>query len=151
MGIASQWPAILWEEGGFVHRDKAPTGVKTVFVDGQIRLMQSFIHENATWREFVSYMFISYIRRLHATYDVVVLAFDNYTSVPLYKSIEQQRRSENNASFVFTTGQDLPGKPPKQEIWTSALMNRAFKTKVLPHKYTSVCNMYEKRIDTQAI
>jgi hypothetical protein len=138
MGIAPAWPAILSEEGGFTLIDKPPTGVKTIFCDFQIRLMQSFVPPGVTWREFVKNMFISYIRRQHTMYDVVIISFDDPAQVPLYKSIEQQRRSNKNTTFSFTSGQNLPSNPPSQDIWPSALLNRAFKLQVYFQNTVSV-------------
>ena len=141
MGISSDWPRIFAGENAnsnFATPDAVPNNIRSVFIDGQIRLMQSFVKQGISWREFVDYMFISHIQKQHLKYDTVVLAFDNYDSVPLYKSIEQQRRSSvNKKIFKFETGEELPAKPPPQDIWVLALQNRIFKKTVI----SIICNL----------
>jgi len=65
----------------------------TVFVDEQILLMKSTIPEGRTlWKEFVDRNFVRKLVDLHRRFETVIIAFDYYEQVPLYKSIEQTRR-----------------------------------------------------------
>lgn len=148
MGISRDW-CVLWNEedtdGVFTKKDIVPHNVQSVFIDGQIKLMQSFIKDGSSWNDFVNYTFNALVQRQHEKYDTVVLAFDNYMSVPLYKSIEQQRRINPKFTFKFETGQELPSKPPAQDIWTSALQNRNFKTTVICIICNLIASSYQPR------
>lgn len=57
---------------------------------------------------------------------------DNYNEVPLYKTIEQLKRSTlKHKPFHFQEGDKAPERPPSQDIWQAALQNRKFKTVVI--------------------
>jgi len=131
MGIHNQWPREWREEGGefIVENVKC----KTIFIDAQILLMKSHVKEtDTTWREFVMRNFSQTVSRYHTKADTVILSFDNYDSVPIFKSIEQNRRiSTNKTSFNFKKGENLPNRPPEQQIWVQALQNRTFKSNII--------------------
>tara|TARA_B100000405_G_scaffold108521_1_gene75817 strand:- start:2524 stop:3846 length:1323 start_codon:yes stop_codon:yes gene_type:complete len=134
MGIDSLWPRILKGEGE-EYVEKKPLGehVKTCFVDGQVMLMKSTMPPHVTtWDQFVTHNFCSKIQRLHSTYHNVILSFDNYHEVPIYKSIEQAKRSTvNRKPFNFEKGDSFPDRPPGGDVWSDALMNRNYKTMVI--------------------
>ena len=131
MGIHNQWPREWREEGGefIVENVKC----KTIFIDAQILLMKSHVKEtDTTWREFVMRNFSQTVSRYHTKADTVILSFDNYDSVPIFKSIEQNRKiSTNKTSFNFKKGENLPNRPPEQQIWVQALQNRTFKSNII--------------------
>ena len=79
MGIDSLWPRILRSEGDTYVEKGDPSDVKTIFVDGQVMLMKSTMPTHVTtWEQFVSFNFSSKIQRLHRSYEIVILSFDNY-------------------------------------------------------------------------
>jgi len=66
------------------------------------------------------------VSRHYAKADTVIFSFDNYDSVLIFKSIEQNRRiNANKTGFDFKKGENLPNCPPEQKIWVQALQNRA--------------------------
>jgi len=131
MGINPQWPREWKEEGEeFV---AANVRCKTIFIDGQILLMKSHVKDtDTTWREFVRRNFLQIIARHHASADTVIMSFDNYDNVPIFKSIEQNRRiSSSQQVYQFKHGDQLPNGPPTQEVWVRALQNRIFKSNII--------------------
>ena len=131
MGINNQWPREWKEEGDeFVVEN---IKCKTVFIDAQILLMKSNVKDTDTsWREFVKRNFFQVVSRYHAKSDTVIVSFDNYDNVPIFKSIEQNRRVDvSKTSFDFKKGDALPSCPPKQNIWVQALQNRTFKSNII--------------------
>lgn len=79
MGIDSLWPRILRSEGDTYVEKGDPSDVKTIFVDGQVMLMKSTMPPHVTtWEQFVSFNFSSKIQRMHRSYEIVILSFDNY-------------------------------------------------------------------------
>ena len=131
MGINPKWPCEWKEEGEeFIASN---VKCKTIFIDGQILLMKSHIKETDTsWREFVRRNFSQIISRYHTTADTVIMSFDNYDSVPVFKSIEQNRRIDCTKSvYAFKAGDQLPNCPPSQDVWTRALQNRIFKSNII--------------------
>lgn len=131
MGINPQWPKEWKEEGDeFV---EANVRCKSIFIDGQILLMKSHIKDtDTTWREFVRRNFSQVISRHHTSADTVIMSFDNYDNVPIFKSIEQNRRiSASHSVYQFKNGDQLPNCPPSQEVWVRALQNRVFKSNII--------------------
>jgi len=132
MGIHQEW-AKEWR------RDQGDAFVvthmkcKTIFIDAQVQLMKSFVRENeTTWREFIHRTFFSQLTHYHHKFDTVIICFDNYANVPIFKSIEQSKRvSGNKFTFKFDSSDTLPTGPCEQKIWVQALQNRSFKTKVI--------------------
>ena len=122
----------IWKsEGGEYIADKVPADTKTIFIDGQIILMQSRVDGCRSWRDFALKAFGRRLESAHALFDHVILAFDNYKATPIFKSIEQAKRTKASSGFVFTAGQKLQDTPPPPEVWPSALQNRAFKSHVI--------------------
>ncbi len=143
MGIDSLWPRILKTEGDEFVVKKAP--VETCFVDGQVMLMRSVVPDHVkTWRDFVEYNYMRKLRSLHGEFKRVILAFDNYESVPVYKTIEQLKRSNlNQKTFDFQNGDKIPERPPCQDTWVLALQNRTFKTVVISVISRILANCYK--------
>lgn len=133
MGIDALWPKIFKAEGDEYIETKPLTNVHTVFIDGQVMLMKSTIPEHVTtWKQFVDFNFTRKINSLHTTYRNVIISFDNYEAVPVYKSIEQLKRSSlNRKPFDFERGAPMPVRPPKGEVWADAMQNRNYKTAVI--------------------
>jgi len=131
MGINSKWPCEWKKEGEeFIAGN---VKCKTIFIDGQIILMKSHVKDTDTsWREFVRRNFSQVISRYHTTADTVIMSFDNYDSVPIFKSIEQNCRiNATQPVYQFKAGDQLPNGPPPQDVWTWALQNRVFKSNII--------------------
>ena len=122
----------IWKsEGAEYITEKVPADTKTIFIDGQIILMQSRVDGCRTWREFALNVFGRRLQSAHAAFDHVILAFDNYKATPVFKSIEQAKRVKTSAGFAFTAGQKLQDTPPPPAVWPSALQNRTFKSHLI--------------------
>jgi hypothetical protein len=147
MGIHGDWARIWKAEGTAYVQKELHAGVATVFVDGQILLMKSTIPEGgASWPEYVERNFTRRLLELHRRYQTVILAFDNYEEVPVYKSIEQERRvapSKGKAVFAFKAGDQIPARPPRQDVWAAAMLNRTFKTNVISMITTLLARTYD--------
>ena len=108
---------------------------KTIFIDAQIQLMKSFVKEDeSSWREFIHCTFMVPIADFHQRYNTVIVCFDNYQYVLIFKSIEQSKRVAGSAStdtFQFKAGDALPDMPHAQKIWVQALQNRSFKSNII--------------------
>jgi len=133
MGFDGQWPKFWGQQSHmFVVQRVA---CKTIFIDAQIQLMKSFVKEDeGSWREFIHRTFFAPIAEFHRHYDTVIVCFDNYQNVPIFKSIEQSKRVSASAqtnTFKFKTGDALPNKPYEQRIWVQALQNRSFKSNII--------------------
>lgn len=135
MGIDPLWPRIYKAEGDEYIESKVPSQVHTAFVDGQVMLMKSTIPQSGiikTWEDFVNYNFTAKLHRLHASFKNVILSFDNYEQVPIFKTLEQLKRSAaSRKNFDFSSGDKIPDKPPHPDVWSHALQNRNYKTVVI--------------------
>ena len=131
MGINSDWPKVWKDEGSAFIADKIPRDTSTIFIDGQILLMQSKVEGQKTWRDFALNFFGHRLSRAHGSFDHIVLAFDNYRVIPVFKSIEQAKRVKRGAPFPFHDGDALGDGPPDPVVWGSALQNRTYKTHVI--------------------
>jgi len=133
MGFDSQWPKIWNEESDAFVVERVTC--KTIFIDAQIQLMKSFVKEDeASWRQFVQRTFFAPIAEFHRRYDTVIVCFDNYQNVPIFKSIEQSKRTSASAptnTFMFKAGDTLPSRPYEQKLWVQALQNRSFKSNII--------------------
>lgn len=146
MGIHQDWWKEIKRENGefndFVLRDGySPRSATTFFIDGQIRLMRSYMSDDYSWETFIDNNFFKYVEKAHDKYENVIISFDNYNAVPAYKSIEQTRRTAQNKSgnkFGFDMEDTLPKRPPMKSVWNLALENRIFKTKLI----TSICKAF---------
>jgi len=153
MGIHADWAKIWKAEGSeYVESDK---GVKTVFVDGQILLMKSTIPDTgSSWKDFVDRNFTRRLVALHRKYEHVIISFDNYEQVPLYKSIEQARRvvvKETDTPFVFNVGDNVPNRPPGAKVWAKALLNRTFKTNIITMITTMLARGYDPQLQRKTL
>ena len=80
MGINGDWARIWREEGNEYVRDSV--NVDTVFMDGQIMLMQSQVSgAGMTWDEFVRRNFSARLDVRARAHSRVIIAFDNYEEV----------------------------------------------------------------------
>lgn len=115
---------------------------------GQVMLMKSTIPPHVTtWTQFVQYNFIRKLYSLHSEFPNLILSFDNYKEVPVYKTIEQLKRtSSKKAEFDFSSGDKVPTRPPSAEVWMSALQNRVFKTVVISIICKIICTDYKPPI-----
>ena len=134
MGFDSQWPKIWNQNSGLFVVERVTC--KTVFIDAQIQLMKSYVHEDEeSWRSFVQRTFFAPIAEFHRRCDTVIVCFDNYQNVPIFKSIEQSKRLSTAAAstntFRFKAGDVLPSRPYEQHIWVQALQNRTFKSNII--------------------
>lgn len=133
MTIHSEWTKILYQEcpDAFIdnfnplHYDKVNVGV----IDGHLQLM--CLNEcMISWDSFIKNMYINPIQKLYASgCHTVVLCFDAYEYVPVYKNMTQIKRCSKTKVIPFASTQSLPHKIPNEAI--KYLMNRTFKLKVI--------------------
>ena len=135
MGFDSQWPKMWGQQSSLFVVQRVVC--KTIFIDAQIQLMKSFVKEDETsWRQFIRRTFFAPVAEFHRRYDTVIVCFDNYQNVPVFKSIEQSKRTAASSAakshnFQFKAGDELPSKPYEQKIWVQALQNRSFKSNII--------------------
>ena len=130
MGFDSKWPQIWGQKSDLFVVSRVEC--RTIFIDAQIQLMKSFVKENEdSWLQFVQRTFFVPIAEFHRRYDTVIVCFDNYGNVPVFKSIEQNRRVAGGSAFKFKAGDTLPSRPCNSEIWKQALLNRSFKSNII--------------------
>ena len=153
MGIHGDWGKIWKAEGTEFIDNKAHAG--TVFVDGQILLMKSTVPEHGgSWQQYIDSNFTRRLVALHRQYETVILAFDNYEAVPLYKSIEQSRRvatAQGKRAYAFAAGDSIPGRPPSREVWAGALLNRVFKTSIISMIATVLARSYDPLLQRKVL
>lgn len=65
--------------------------------------------------------------------------------VPIYKSIEQQRRVSNKGVFAFSSGDELGSGPPDPKVWPLALQNRTYKTTLISRVCSILSNKFVPR------
>lgn len=97
-------------------------------IDGHLQLM--CLHSGlCTWERFLQFLFVNPIKKLFdAGCPVVVLCFDSYDSVPVYKSMTQQKRIAKKTP-VAEPVEELPDGIPQDAM--AYMMNRSFKLKVI--------------------
>ena len=121
-----------------LHTTQAP---KTVFIDGQIKLMCSCSIQQ--WKTFFNVQFLSTIEKAFATgAETVIVGFDDYTNVPEAKNMTQIKRSRNVPAMNFSPDDALPAIMP--ENWSAAMRNRTFKVKVIQLIVNNIRLHYEK-------
>lgn len=151
MGINSDWSRIWASEG----REYVTENVdaETVFIDGQIMLMQSQVPRcGMSWGDFVQMNFARKLVFFASKFKTVVVAFDNYESVPAYKKITQARRSAQAAEpFVFGVDDTIGDGPPAPKTWQSALLNRVYKTHVISRISSILAHTYKPAIGKEFI
>ena len=130
MTIHSDWARLLHAECPEAFHEQIPPGDYGVgVIDGHLQLM--CLHAGfQTWDTFVAAMFVRPIQQLfEAGCPTVVLCFDSYDHVPIYKSMTQLKRARPHKVCVFGPGQELPPQIPEDTM--VYLMNRHFKLKVI--------------------
>lgn len=120
----------------------------TWFIDGQIKLMKGeWVN---TWELFIQKQFFDTIdRAFEHNASVVVLGFDDYTHVPLCKSMTQRARNVKQATFTFNDGNEMPRVPP--EDWAACMRNRYFKSQVVAMVVRNVSRTYKNHEKTVII
>jgi hypothetical protein len=131
MTIHSDWGRILHSRCPDAFLPKIPTNVEfgVGVIDGHLQLM--CVNSGlVTWERFLQYLFVNPIKKLFdAGCPVVVLCFDSYDTVPVYKSMTQIKRCQKKSSVDFKPGDDLPLTIPHDTM--AFMMNRSFKLKVI--------------------
>jgi hypothetical protein len=148
MTIDSGWVQHLKRECPAAFQSTLSTRPTTWFIDGQIKLMKGeWVN---TWELFVQRQFFDTIdRAFEHNASVVVLGFDDYTHVPLCKSMTQRARNVKQAVFTFNENMTLPPKPP--DDWASCMRNRYFKSLVVAMLVRNVQRRYEAHEKTVII
>jgi hypothetical protein len=142
MTIHSDWARLLKEECPRAFLTNTPRSKFGVgIIDGHLQLM--CLHNKlSSWKCFVNYLFLRPIMKLFdAGCPRVVLCFDCYDNVPVYKNMTQLKRSKGHKVCVFNADQDLPRNIPDDPMLF--LMNRDFKKKVID----LVCTMLPKMVE----
>ena len=114
---------------------RAPAEQLSIFCGPQVR-------EGQTWLEFAEWVFMRHISRLLQLHRRVVIAFDNYGEVPVFKSIEQLKRVSNKGVFAYRVGDELGTGPPPPHVWAQALLNRDLKTAVISRICSILLNKF---------
>lgn len=145
MTINSEWVKILKTNATGAFSPKLPSNanIRTVFIDGQIKLMKSNYVQ--CWNQFVRLQFINYIEETFSRYgnEICVLGFDNYDYVPEAKGPTQRLRNKTKVQFKFEDD-TLPTKMPYD--WGAAMRNRTFKTKVIAYVIHEVRRHFQKKL-----
>jgi hypothetical protein len=146
MTIHTDWARLLHEECPEAFLKNIPRlryGVGVI--DGHLQLM--CLHTKLpSWDAFIKYLFLKPIKTLFdAGCPRVVLCFDCYDNVPVYKNMTQLKRAGKTAQqvCVFDASQDLPKNIPDDPMLY--LMNRDFKIKVID----MVCKRIPQMIELQ--
>jgi hypothetical protein len=109
--------------------------VKTVFIDGQLKLQRPNTID--TWQRWLEVQFCCNIRRYLASgVETVVLAFDNHSFSPAAKAPTQQKRKSRVIAADWHDRMPLPPSIPAE--YERLLYNRVFKTRVIQFVITSV-------------
>ena len=140
MTIDSGWAQHLKRECPTAFRPTLAMRPTTWFVDGQIKLMKGeWVN---TWELFVQRQFLDTIdRAFEHNASVVVLGFDDYTHVPLCKSMTQRARNVKQATFTWNEQLALPQKPP--DDWAACMRCRPFKAMVIQMLVRNVTRAYK--------
>jgi hypothetical protein len=109
--------------------------VKTVFIDGQLKLQRPSCIE--TWQRWLDVQFSYNIRKyLEMGVETVVLAFDNHSYSPAAKAPTQQKRKSRVITADWHDRMPLPPTIPAE--YERLLYNRTFKTRVIEFVIASV-------------
>ena len=131
MTIHSDWSRLLHEECPQAFGAQVPRSVRPQVgvIDGHLQLM--CLHKGLpSWDAFLQYLFIKPIMLLFAAgCPRVVLCFDCYDHVPIYKSMTQTKRTMKTKVCVFDPAHGLPARIPEDPMLY--LMNRSFKIKLV--------------------
>lgn len=131
MTIHSDWSRLLHSECPEAFLPSIPVDVPygVGIIDGHLQLM-CLDGRLGSWERFLQYMFVNPIKKLFdAGCPVVVLCFDSYDSVPIYKAMTQQKRASRVAAPPSCTGDELPPTIPPDAM--ACMLNRRFKLKVI--------------------
>lgn len=132
MTIHSDWARILHDECPDAFTAKPPASQKKFevgIIDGHLQLMRLDVRMQ-TWECFIRNQFLKPIQELLAYgCSRVVLCFDDYANVPLYKAMTQKARVNRIEVKVFGTHEELPPVVPDDPMLY--LMNRNFKVKLI--------------------
>jgi len=131
MTIDSSWLAAFKEDVPHAFTPAPPFRPRAVFVDGQIKLMQSQPSQPQTWDEFIHRQFARHLTRFYERCDTVILAFDNYAHVPRAKAMTQAKRQRPIPPCPFDEHAELPCTVPEGELWARCIASRAFKARVI--------------------
>jgi hypothetical protein len=131
MTIDSSWLQAFKEEMPHAFTPKPSFRQSAVFIDGQIKLMQSPPAEPQSWDQFIFRQYARSVGYFLESCDTVVLAFDNYEHVPLAKCMTQTQRRRNIPVASFSETCELPPMVPEGQFWTACISNRTFKTRVI--------------------
>jgi len=133
MTIHSEWARVFYNEcpDAFVAELKKSTlrDMNVGVIDGHLQLM-CLNEKMITWQRFLQYMFLNPIEQMfNMGCKTVVLCFDAYDFVPLYKNMTQLKRTQGKTVCTFEPHHDLPPKIPDDPM--RFLMNRSFKLKLI--------------------
>jgi hypothetical protein len=130
MTIHSDWSRILHEECEEAFSKSAPQCALDIgVIDGHLQLMRLDARME-TWECFVRNQFLKPIQTLfNLGCPRVVLCFDNYGAVPVYKTMTQTTRTSKYVIKNFGPQDELPQKIPEDPM--QYLMNRSFKLKLI--------------------
>ena len=132
MTIHSDWGKLLYNECPQAFHEKLNHSIcknmNAGIIDGHLQLM-CLDEKFGTWERFIQIMFLSPIRDLLRHCKTVVLCFDFYDKVPVYKRITQTKRANSKPSCKFESHESLPDRIPPDAI--NFLMNRTFKLKII--------------------
>lgn len=131
MTIDTNWLKCFKEEAVEAFTDVCPFRPHAVFSDGQIRLMQNPPMHPQTWDEYIYKRFVSHYKYFLQRSPVLVIAFDNYTYVPVAKAMTQSSRRKNIPTIPFSTSSPLPCMVPEGDTWMQLISNRTFKLKLI--------------------
>jgi len=132
MTIDSSWIACFKEEIPAAFASHPPFRPDAVFIDGQIRLMPSFVEGVMSWEDYIKNQFERHVSKYFARgVSCVILAFDDYAHVPSAKSMTQTKRRRNVPALDFHARDCLPPCVPRGEDFTRCISNRAFKSKLI--------------------
>jgi len=148
MTIDSGWVQHLKKECPAAFQPTLPTRPTTWFIDGQIKLMKAEWID--TWELFLQRQIFDTIdRAFELNASVVVLGFDDYTHVPLCKSMTQRARNVKQAVFTWNEANPLPQKPP--DDWAACMRCRPFKCMVIGMLVRNVSRIYKNHDKTVII
>jgi hypothetical protein len=131
MTIDSSWLISFKEDVPHAFTPAIPFRARAVYVDGQIKLMQTSPSEPQTWDQFIHRQFARHLARHLERCDTVILAFDNYAEVPRAKSMTQLKRRRHLPPCPFAEHSELPCMVPEGERWAASIANRTFKARVI--------------------
>lgn len=132
MTIHSDWARILHDECPDAFSAKPPalqSKYEVGIIDGHLQLMRLDVRMQ-TWECFIRNQFLKPMyEMLDHGCSRVVLCFDDYANVPLYKAMTQKARVNKVEVKVFGSHEELPPVVPDDPMLY--LMNRNFKIKLI--------------------